>query len=69
MNEKDFSWRIRKMRVEREMSQRDLAELLGVDRTTVAGWETHRRTPDLFMIVKMADIFGVTIDNLVGRRE
>ena len=36
----EFAKKIRKLRMSRNMSQKDLADLLNVDRTTVAGWET-----------------------------
>lgn len=50
------------------MSQKDLADLLNVDRTTVAGWETKDRMPDVFLLIEIADVFDTTLDELVGRR-
>lgn len=63
----EFAKKIRKLRMSRNMSQKDLADLLNVDRTTVAEWETKDRMPDVFLLIRMADIFDTTLDELVGR--
>lgn len=63
----EFAKKIRKLRMSRNMSQKDLADLLNVDRTTVAGWEAKDRMPDVFLLIRMADIFDTTLDELVGR--
>ena len=53
------------LRTERGMSQDDLAEKLGVSRQSVSKWETAQSTPDLDKIIKLADLFGVSVDQLV----
>lgn len=63
----EFAKKIRKLRMSRNMSQKDLADLLNVDRTTVAGWEAKDRMPDVFLLIRIADIFDTTLDELVGR--
>lgn len=63
----EFAKKIRKLRMSRNMSQKDLADLLNVDRTTVAGWETKDSMPDVFLLIRIADIFDTTLDELVGR--
>lgn len=63
----EFTKKIRKLRMSRNMSQKDLADLLNVDRTTVAGWEAKDRMPDVFLLIRIADIFDTTLDELVGR--
>lgn len=63
----EFAKKIRKLRMSRNMSQKDLADLLNVDRTTVARWETKDRMPDVFLLIRIADIFDTTLDELVGR--
>lgn len=64
----EFAKKIRKLRMSRNMSQKDLADLLNVDRTTVAGWETKDHMPDVFLLIRIADIFDTTLDELVGRK-
>ncbi len=49
------------------MSQKELAELIKVDRSTVAGWETKGRMSDVMLLINVANVFGVSLDSLVGR--
>ncbi|MDR0856407.1 MAG: helix-turn-helix domain-containing protein [Clostridiales bacterium] len=48
-------------------TQMRLANALGVDRTTIAKYETDDREPDLKTLCRIADLFGVTTDELLGR--
>ena len=57
--------KILSLRTERGMSQDDLAERLEVSRQSVSKWETGQSTPDLDKIIKLADLFGVNVDELV----
>ena len=63
-----FSMKIKELRKENDMSQKQLAELLQVDRTTISGWETKDRMPDILLLIKIADTFDQSIDVLVGRK-
>ena len=53
------------LRGERKLSQGDLAEKLDVSRQSVSKWETGQAVPELDKIIKLADLFGVTVDELV----
>ncbi|MEZ3434080.1 MAG: helix-turn-helix domain-containing protein [Lachnospiraceae bacterium] len=64
-----LSKRLRQLRREQDMTQKELAFLLHVQRTTIAGYETKNRHPQLDIIVSIADIFGVTTDYLLGRTD
>lgn len=57
--------KILSLRTERGMSQDDLAEKLEVSRQSVSKWETGQSTPDLDKIIRLADLFGVSVDELV----
>jgi transcriptional regulator with XRE-family HTH domain len=57
--------KIYKLRTERNLSQGDLSELLEVSRQSVSKWENGAATPDLDKIIKLSEIFGITIDELV----
>lgn len=57
---------IRAKREEREMTQQELADLLYVTRQTVSRWESGSRCPDLILSKKIADIFGIPLDELVS---
>lgn len=57
--------KIAALRGERKLSQGDLAEKLDVSRQSVSKWETGQAVPELDKIIKLADLFGVTVDELV----
>ena len=47
------------------MSQGDLADALDVSRQSVSKWENNSAVPELDKLVKMAHIFGITLDEMV----
>lgn len=49
------------------ISQAELAERLGIPKTTLASYEQDRCDPNIKTLVKLADFFNVSIDELVGR--
>mgnify|MGYP000241457149 FL=1 len=57
--------RIQKLRKDAGLSQEQLGERLGVSRQAVSKWETGESLPELDKIVQMAEIFGVTTDELL----
>ena len=61
--------KILSLRTERGMSQDDLAEKLEISRQSVSKWETAQSTPDLDKIIKLAGLFGMTVDELVRDEE
>lgn len=56
---------IYKLRTEKNMSQGDLADALEVSRQSVSKWENNSAVPELEKLMKMAQLFGVTLDELV----
>lgn len=52
-----------------KLSQGDVAEKLEVSRQSVSKWETGQSVPELEKIVKLADLFGVSVDDLVRNEE
>ena len=53
------------LRTGRKLSQGDVAERLDVSRQSVSKWETGQSVPELDKIVRLADLFGVSVDELV----
>lgn len=64
-----FTERVRKLRKERGLSQAELANILGVGKTTISNYETEYSAPDIKMLERIADLFGVTVDYIMGRSE
>lgn len=58
--------RIKKQREIKEISQKKLADLLGVSPSTIGMYEQNRRSPDKDMLLKLASIFNVSVDYLLG---
>lgn len=56
---------IKRLRAYKELSQDDLAKLLGCSLTIVGQWEINNMVPSLKKLVAMRDIFGVNLDKLV----
>ena len=56
---------ISRLRAEKHLSQGDLAEALDVSRQSVSKWETDSSVPDLDKLVKLSQLFGVSLDELV----
>lgn len=56
---------INRLRTAKNMSQGDLAEALDVSRQSISKWETDTSVPELDKLVKLAGLFGVTLDELV----
>ena len=61
--------KILELRTGRGLSQGDLAEKLEVSRQSVSKWETGQAVPELDKIIKLADLFGVSVDQLVREGE
>ena len=57
------------LRTQKEMSQEELAAALEVSRQSVSKWETNQSVPDLDKIIRLADLFGVTVDQLAREGE
>ena len=54
------------MRKVLQLTQEDIAEKLGVTRQSVAKWESGESIPDLDKCKQLADIFGVSLDDLAN---
>ncbi len=61
-----FSHRLKELRRENKITQRDLAKFLEVDRTSITKWETTDVMPDGLMLSKIAKRFSVSIEYLIG---
>lgn len=57
---------IKELRLENKMSQTALAEKLNTTQDTISLWELGKSYPDIFAVVKLAQIFDVSTDYLLG---
>jgi transcriptional regulator with XRE-family HTH domain len=61
--------RIYQLRTEKNLSQGTLADMLNVSRQSISKWETDSSVPDLDKLVKLSDIFSLTLDELVSGKK
>lgn len=61
--------RLRVLRKREGLTQEGMAKKLSVDRTTYTKYENGRVCPDYQALVCLAEMFGVTVDCLLGREE
>lgn len=54
-----------KTRKKAGLSQEDVAEKLGVSRQTISKWETDETVPDIYQAKRLANIFNVSLDDLI----
>lgn len=64
-----FGERIRLLRTQENMTQDELGKILGVGKTTVSQYESETRTPDAAMLDRLATVFRVSVDYLLGRTD
>lgn len=58
---------IRQLRKDKDLTQEQFGNILGVVKSTVSQYESDTSVPDIIMLGKIADLFNVSIDYLVGR--
>ncbi len=61
--------RIRELRLAQGYSQVALAERLGVSKQAVSNWENDNIQPSIEMLLRLAELFCVTTDYLLGRED
>lgn len=59
--------RLRDLRKAKKLYQKELAEQLGVARSTLAAWEAGLKRPEGRTLERLADLFQVSVDYLLGR--
>lgn len=62
-----FSERLKELRLEKDLSQKEVADLVHVNRVTYTNWERGKREPSFENLVKLADLLDVSLDSLFGR--
>lgn len=56
---------IARLRTQKNWSQGDLADALGISRQSISKWETDTSIPELEKLIKLSELFGVSLDRLV----
>ena len=61
--------KLRELRVELGIKQEDLAKIIGVQDYTIGNWERERSEPSIEHLIKLADYFQCSVDELLGRED
>ncbi len=61
-----FNEKLKLLRKQKDLSQEQIANYIGVGQTTYSRYEDLKTYPDIFVIKKLANLYGITIDQLVS---
>lgn len=62
-----FSETLKKLRLSHNLNQVQLAQKLNVSKQAISNWENNNIQPSIDILIKIADIFSVSTDYLLGR--
>ena len=57
--------KLKNARNEKGITQEQAAELLDVSRQTISNWENNKSYPDIISVIRMSDIYSVSLDHLL----
>ena len=63
----DYGEEFKAFRKSFNLSQEQLAKATGISQQAISFWEQNKRTPNMDDCIKLADFYGITLDELVGR--
>lgn len=61
----NFGERIRKVRTDEKLTQEQMSEKLNISRQAVSNWENNRNLPDIEMLITIAKVFNISLDQLI----
>ena len=64
-----FGTRLANLRREHNLTQNDIADRLNISAQAVSKWENDLTSPDLDTLVKLSDIFDISVDDLLGKKK
>ena len=62
-----FGQRFTRLRKQRNLTQEELGERIGVSGQAVSKWENDASMPDISLLVQLSEILGVSLDELLGK--
>ena len=64
-----FKDRFNQERISKGITQKNLSEILGIDRTSISKYENGKQLPEVPVLEKMANYFNVSTDYLLGKTD
>ena len=65
----DIGTKIKNARIDAQLTQEQVAEALGVSRQTMSNWENGKTYPDIVSVIKMSDLYAISLDHLLKGKE
>ena len=63
----EFAKNLKNLRMQKNIPQRELAEKVGVTQVAISQYESGESVPRINIAMKLADVFGVTCEELCGK--
>ena len=64
-----FKERLKELRIEKNLTQDKLAKLVGMSKMTISHWESGYCEPSIAQLVMLSNLFEVSVDYLVGKKD
>ena len=61
----DIGGKIKKSRTDAKITQEQVAQALGISRQTISNWKNERSYPNIVSVLKMSDLYSVSLDYLL----
>ena len=61
--------KIKELRLEKSFTQKELAKIIGTTQATISDWEIEKVEPSIYWLDKLATVFDVSVDFLIGRED
>lgn len=61
--------RLYELRTEKELSQRQIANIFDISQSTYNNWENSKSEPSITQLIELAKFFGVSVDYLIGNSD
>ena len=65
----EIGTKLKNARSNANLTQEDIAEKIGVSRQTVSNWENNKSYPDIISVIRLSDIYGISLDILLKEDE
>ena len=62
----DFGWRLSELRLNKKLTQTQVARRLNLSKTTISGYENNIKTPSLDVLTQLSILYGVSSDYILG---
>lgn len=64
---KNYGELLKEIRIERGKTLKDIEKATGISNSNLSRWENNKVVPNIFFCEKLADYYGISLDELVGR--